>query len=695
MVWPFTKEVKESSVINFDYNPTINSGVDVSRLLTEQFKGEVESNKIKFPAELGEEHPFDFKEMETLYKKFGFFTAVVDKYVDFVVGPGFFIKCDDERAKEIIEDFMVDVNLDTLLRAWCKEALVKGNGFMEIGGSKKEGVKGLKVLNANYMYAMRDNKGVVKGYNQYKGAFDRFAKNKVINFVPENIAHIPFNVVGDCAYGQGIGYSSLIDVNNLLQDEKDMHTINGRKANAPLHAQLGKVDGDIRIIPKPEDVTAFGQKLEIMSSKTEWATDPLVNFKVIDFGNVGDKFASILEHDMAKLMYDYQIPPELMGMANIPEGMAKVRMDSFQRRIQSIQAELEKIIEEKIFKRVLNANDFDVHVEFEWGAPSTVAVESRMQLIAELIKSPTTSVVFKDMLESEMVNLLKLDKDEYEEMKNEEEELEREMERQQPLVPGQNQGFPQKPVVPAQQPPQPRPEAKADIDISEKCKSGKKKPPRITEIKKKINKSVSKIKNYEYEKDCPHCTESWDNFNTIEEWLGFNYKEYLGFILTALSKYDFEFIKAVNEAQIEAGYLTESQIGEVRKVLDNGFRKGESIKIMAEKIDKNVGLKDLYRMTDKKEIKLGAAGLPILAKSAEKRSMGIVRSEVTRMSNKGAEDFFADKGIKHERWVASYGDRTCPDCEALNNQIFEVYNHPELPLHTNCRCMLVPVEGVK
>jgi hypothetical protein len=37
-------------------------------------------------------------------------------------------------------------------------------------------------------------------------------------------------------------------------------------------------------------------------------------------------------------------------------------MEAFQRRIQSIQAELEKVIEGQIFKRVLNANGLDVHV---------------------------------------------------------------------------------------------------------------------------------------------------------------------------------------------------------------------------------------------------------------------------------------------------------------------------------------------
>ncbi len=54
----------------------------------EQFKSQTKRDNVKFPSELGEEHPFPFEQMEGLYKRFGLVQAAVDKYVDFVVGPG-------------------------------------------------------------------------------------------------------------------------------------------------------------------------------------------------------------------------------------------------------------------------------------------------------------------------------------------------------------------------------------------------------------------------------------------------------------------------------------------------------------------------------------------------------------------------------------------------------------------------------
>ena len=111
---------------------------------------------------------------------------------------------------------------------------------------------------------------------------------------------------------------------------------------------------------------------------------------------------------------------------------------------------------------------------------------------------------------------------------------------------------------------------------------------------------------------------------------------------------------------------------------------------MAKAVDEKVKPKDLYRLKAGK-MQLGVSGMPILARSKEKRSIAIVRSEVTRMANEGATKHFKEGGIEKIRWVASFGPRTCPDCEALNGQIYPINEHPAIPLHTMCRCTLVPV----
>ncbi len=60
--------------------------------------GEVKRNLISRPEGLGEDHPFDFQQMEDTYKKFSYAHGVVDKYVDFIIGGGFFVKTEDNGA---------------------------------------------------------------------------------------------------------------------------------------------------------------------------------------------------------------------------------------------------------------------------------------------------------------------------------------------------------------------------------------------------------------------------------------------------------------------------------------------------------------------------------------------------------------------------------------------------------------------
>ena len=87
------------------YEPSISFGSKL-KTLKQQFEGEVENNTVKFPTELGLEHPFDFKFMENIWKGFGLATAVVDKYVDFIVGPGFFIRTQSPDAEKILNQFL-------------------------------------------------------------------------------------------------------------------------------------------------------------------------------------------------------------------------------------------------------------------------------------------------------------------------------------------------------------------------------------------------------------------------------------------------------------------------------------------------------------------------------------------------------------------------------------------------------------
>ena len=636
----FKKEVKTVNKI-----PT-NS--EVSKTI---FKGQVPLKTVRFPAELGEEHPYDFSSTEGLYKKFGFVTGVIDKYVDFIVGPGFYVTSEDKRAQKIIEEFLQDINFDTLLRAWVKEGLIKGNGFLEIGGKNGEIPQGMKVLDANYMFLRRDKFGNILNYAQYKGAFDKFEKEKTVEFENHQIAHIALNKVGNDAYGIGIVYPALNTVNNLLQNEKDMHLILSRKANTPIVAKIGDIDNPVTA----DAITSFGKELEWLNNKHEWAVPYYVDLKAIDFGKVGEKFEGVNKYDLDMLFFTFQVPEVLMGRGSIPEGLAQVQLEAFDRRVQSLQAEIEKVVEQQIFKRVLNANGFDEHVEMEWGQPSKSETIKKVEQLTELLKLFDLNPKLRNEIEKQLAELLGIEPKTIE-MKN----REREERQQLPRIPGSRENIP-------------------PLNIpSHSCTN-------VTSTK-----SSGDDKDY-----------------SLHEWLGFNYQTYLENIKKFIRSEQFvnrpehrayrhtiqDDQEAILQYYGDSYKLTEimssEQINALRDVLIKGFDEGKSIQWITKKIVEKVRPGDLEinvpPQLDSEGNIIREGYSRVLNEKI--RSNMMARTESSRAANQATLQHFNDTGIKLAVWIAGLDDRTCPTCLAMNGNIFEVQAIEEmLPAHLNCRC---------
>src|SRR3990167_5728335 len=127
---------------------------------------EGESKFRLYKDKIGIDHPFDFQQIEKLCSEFGFVDAIINKYIDFVMGPGFTVESDDERAMQIINDYLKDIDFDSYGRPLLAEAFKKGNGILSMAGKETEVTQKLRVLNSNNIYVKRDKKGTIEGYTQ-------------------------------------------------------------------------------------------------------------------------------------------------------------------------------------------------------------------------------------------------------------------------------------------------------------------------------------------------------------------------------------------------------------------------------------------------------------------------------------------------------------------------------------------------
>lgn len=407
------------------------------RPVSESFKGEVIPDEVKFPRDLGEKQPHNMKMLEGLYLNFGMVTGVVDKYVDFLSGRGFHVHSKDKKSEKIIQDWIKETNFLNVMRDWFRDAILKGNGYLELDLSG-DSIQGVQTLLPESIYIKRSpGTSKVIAYNQFFGNLGRWTdiKDKVTRLDPKTIVHLPFNKIGSTPYGYGLIHPAIPIINRLIGAEKDMHQILSRKANSPLHITLGDLDKED--IPTQEDITNYGSKLEYMNNKQEWTTGPNVKMDVIDFGVVSDKFSGVLDHDEDHLIFAFQTPEVVLGRGNIPEGLADKQEEMFKLRCESLQAGAEFIIINQVFKKVLNNQKMDADMDIRWGQPTANERYDRITKLTELLKVPGLDSAVTIALQVDLVENLGLEGVDLDQAAMLQRQKDAEQNQPQPAVPGQ------------------------------------------------------------------------------------------------------------------------------------------------------------------------------------------------------------------------------------------------------------------
>jgi len=127
------------------------------------------------------------------------------------------------------------------------------------------------------------------------------------------------------------------------------------------------------------------------------------------------------------------MPEVILGSGSIPEGLAKVQLDVWDRTVQSLREDFEKIIETQIFKKVLEANGLQAHVEIVWTKPGERAKIDEIKNIIEILKLMDLDYNLRVGFEKRLSDLMQIEfkEEPVRERKNEEA-------TRQPQVPGQN-----------------------------------------------------------------------------------------------------------------------------------------------------------------------------------------------------------------------------------------------------------------
>ena len=668
-------------------------------LFNQAFRGQVQDKEPIISKKIGAEHSFDMDQVERVVNNIGLVNAGVEKIKDAIIGD-FTVQVDDENGQALVDAFVEDSNFLSVMDEWIKEAVMKGNGYIDLTDVINNQ---MQVLNANRMYVKRNKQGKILKYNQITGDKNRTItfENNVNPFEPDEVAHLKINSVAGQPYGIGYVWPNIRVINHYASSELDNHKLMSRKAGAPIHVKVGIPGESVQ----SGDVDAVKIALQYMNNQTNWVTDGSVEMNVIDFKDVGKNLIELSNHDIEQMSMGMNIPLVMMGIANVPEGLAKVQSEGFQRFIGSIRVNVEDVIETQIFKPLLERNGLSFKVNFVWSMPGEEEKNNRLTTIQVAMGSPMTSPELRSALEKEYAKILGLDDvidmlpDPKEARQRADEEMrKREEEIRQPEVPGAkpNARSSEEELLT---------EEKLDEFIKkvggEFCvfshqtgknfgcyKTKEEAEKRLAQISRFKDMSEEPVTmNYEPLTEDQIANMSIKDYvmaNEIKELAGFNYTDYLIKILQSLKIDKFIDLRALTEKDLDFGLLPDRDINKLRVILKEGFKKNKTIREIEKSIEQSIDLKDRKKEEN---------GELIITAKAEKRPNMIARTETIRLSNEGLKRLYLENDVKKYRYLATLDDRTSQICQELNGQVFNVddgqYGVNMPPMHTNCRSTII------
>jgi SPP1 gp7 family putative phage head morphogenesis protein len=581
------------------------------------------------------DHPFDFKFLINLYKNCGIVNSSIDTFSNYMLGGSLTIDMKENKAKTLINNHYKETNFYSILSPALKLAFVCGTCPIEKGRDNETGkINGYKIIDPESFYILENEDNEVVGYCQILKETAQLKEEDVIFFDVDDIILITIDKIGTDCYGNGILNPAVKYLDYLFEDLQDMHKLQKRKCNSPIWWKLGMVNSNNindSVEPSDNDKIAFKNEMEHMNEKTEFVTGPFAEAKILDFGDIGEKFMPLLNTDWRNVYIALKVPEVLLGSGSVPEGLAKYQLEHFKTIIRGFRKNLkDDLVEQSIKPYLESQNQSFSNCNIIWGLPSEKEINDKIEMYMKILQNPNLNESLRIEIEKKIAELLDVTIKENEEVEKEEEET-----AKQPRIPGHQKN------------------SCGCNEITEENKSC---------VEKKFDENMS-----------------------LKEWINFDYSEYEDFILDEIKKDNFDSVKAKTKIEQSAGKLSAAQVNSLKNVLEDAVKNSYTMKEISSQIKKKVKPKNLYKTKEGKLVKKD--GKKVLQLSKEKRPMLIARTETVRVTNNGYLNQLKSHDVKKVSWLTTESDRTCEECYAMDGRIMKLNEaQNQIPLHPNCRC---------
>jgi hypothetical protein len=324
----------------------------------------------------GENPPVSFEMLIKAYVSDPAVKAAVDFLADQTVGVGFYTTADIPEAKEIVDNFNENINLDDLLMQIAREIVAFGNSFVEkIEVEKLEELRVLPLTSIEKI--IRDKYGIVQGYKQ------------TINFGgatlnPQRIIHFRWNQVNGEAFGTGIIRCLLESLNFGNQETRPSFLAMKASLEKSMITIIQKFAGPTEIWKFPgvadEIVKEYAGILRSMPREgARFVVNTPTEVEVVSV-DPRSRFEAYLEHIWNQHCLGLQTPLlKLFTTPGFTEASANAAIEIAERKIVALQRFIKRVVEKEIFAVIVRQAGFEpveANVRLHWGLPQKPKVET-------------------------------------------------------------------------------------------------------------------------------------------------------------------------------------------------------------------------------------------------------------------------------------------------------------------------------
>lgn len=301
-------------------------------------------------------HPENLGEYEKWYQDDGEVASGINVIVALTVGIGFYTESENERAKEIIDEWCGKIDLDRRLQNFVRTYLV--NGFCPVERWAKPGPPigklQLKLLPPDSVKVRVTRKGDLLGYKQ-----DWFGQT--INFLPREIIWFVHNPIGSNPYGM----SQLCSILSLIKEKHKILVMLPKVVShhaSPL--TVWKSKGSVRQVKKA--VTEREKEDDVFIGNI----DPNdVQFETVKF-DPRSRFVEYIQEINNQILEGLQAPL-LHYLRNATQASATKMLEVIDGMIQGVQRYVKRIVEKEMFEVVLRFHGITDKVTLNWGSKKT------------------------------------------------------------------------------------------------------------------------------------------------------------------------------------------------------------------------------------------------------------------------------------------------------------------------------------